>query len=103
MCGQVREAIGVTLSVLCSNIRLHTTFTSNHSHGGDGFKIEERSWDQFLVERASELVISIQNASHSDKMEIQKDRSPDNGLVNGESQDDVKWMETVFFYSIFVK
>ncbi|KAE9456561.1 hypothetical protein C3L33_11484, partial [Rhododendron williamsianum] len=97
---QVREAIGVTLSVLCSNIRLHTTFTSNHSHGGDGFKIEERSWDQFLVERASELVISIQNASQSDKMEIQKDKSPDNGLVNGESQDDVKWMETLFHFVI---
>ncbi|KAG5550916.1 hypothetical protein RHGRI_009372 [Rhododendron griersonianum] len=97
---QVREAIGVTLSVLCSNIRLHTTFTGNHLHGGDGFKIEERSWDQFLVERASELVISIQNASQSDKMEIQKDRSPDNGLVNGESQDDVKWMETLFHFVI---
>ncbi|XP_058208862.1 proteasome activator subunit 4 isoform X1 [Rhododendron vialii] len=97
---QVREAIGVTLSVLCSNIRLHTTFTGNHSRGGDEFKIEERSWDQFLVERASELVISIQNASQSDKMEIQKDRSPDNGLVNGESQDDVKWMETLFHFVI---
>lgn len=97
---QVREAIGVTLSVLCSNIRLHTTFTNNHSHDVDGSKIEERSWDHFLVEHASELVTSIQNASQSDKMEIQKDKSPDNGLVNGDSQDDVKWMETLFHFVI---
>jgi len=96
----VREAIGVTLSVLCSNIRLHTTFTNNHSHDVDGSKIEERSWGHFLVEHASELVTSIQNASQSDKMEIQKDKSPDNGLVNGDSQDDVKWMETLFHFVI---
>ena len=39
--------------------------------------------------------MSIQNASQSDKMEIPAEISPDNGLGNGDSQDDVKWMETV--------
>ncbi|KAI8012454.1 Proteasome activator subunit 4 [Camellia lanceoleosa] len=97
---QVREAIGVTLSVLCSNIRLHTSFSDHHSDGGDDFKIEERSWDQFLAERASELVTNIRNASQSDKMEISTDTSPDNGIVNGDSKDDVKWMETLFHFII---
>ena len=91
----MREAIGVTLSVLCSNIRLHSTFTNYHSYDGDDYKVEERSWDHFLIERASEHVMSIQNASQSDKMEIPTEMTPDNGLVNGDSQDDVKWMETV--------
>ncbi|CAL5444778.1 unnamed protein product [Camellia sinensis] len=91
---RVREAIGVTLFVLCSNIRLHTSFSDHHSDGGDDFKIEERSWDQFLTERASELVTNIWNVSQSDKMEISTDTSPDNGIVNGDSKDDVKWMET---------
>ncbi|CAL5335470.1 unnamed protein product [Camellia sinensis] len=97
---QVREAIGVTLSVLCSNIRLHTSFSDHHADGGDDFKIEERSWDQFLAERASELVTNIRNASQSDKMEISTDTSPDNGIVNGDSKDDVKWMETLFHFII---
>ncbi|XP_057472456.1 proteasome activator subunit 4-like isoform X2 [Actinidia eriantha] len=97
---QVREAIGVTLSVTCSNIRLHTTFTNYHLYGGDDYIVEERSWDQFLIERASELVMSIQNASQSDKMEIPTERTPDIGLVNGDSQDDVKWMETLFHFII---
>ncbi|KAL6954576.1 hypothetical protein U1Q18_023924 [Sarracenia purpurea var. burkii] len=95
---QVREAIGVTLSVLCSNIQLHTSFT-NQLHDGDNYTIEERSWDQFLIKRASELVVSIQNGSQSDKMEILTDISLDNGLANGDSQD-VKWMETLFHFII---
>ncbi|CAL5362281.1 unnamed protein product [Camellia sinensis] len=71
---RVREAIGVTLFVLCSNIRLHTSFSDHHSDGGDDFKIKERSWDQFLTERASELVTNIRNVSQSDKMEISTDK-----------------------------
>uniref|UniRef100_A0A5B7B961 Putative proteasome activator subunit 4 n=2 Tax=Davidia involucrata TaxID=16924 RepID=A0A5B7B961_DAVIN len=101
---QVREAIGVTLSILCSNIRLYISFGHNHSHEGGNIdvdkELEGRSWDQFLIERASELVMSIQNTSQSDNMEIPTDTSPDNGIVNGNSRDDVKWMETLFHFII---
>lgn len=99
---QVRESIGVTLSVLCSNIRLNASFTGNNSHEEGnvdvGGKVEGRSWDGFLVERASELVVNIQNASQSDNMEIATDASSD--LSNGNCQDDVKWMETVLICRI---
>ncbi|KAA8527119.1 hypothetical protein F0562_008652 [Nyssa sinensis] len=97
---QVREAIGVTLSILCSNIRLYTSFGHKHSHEEGNIdvaiELEGTSWDQFLIERASEYVMSIQTISQSDNMEILTDLSPDNGLANGNSQDDVKWMETLF-------
>ncbi|XP_059662328.1 proteasome activator subunit 4 isoform X2 [Cornus florida] len=101
---QVREAIGVTLSVVCSNIRLYTSFNHNYPHEGRDSdvdnKLEEGSWVQILIERASKLVVNIQNASQSDNMEIRTDISPDNGLLNGSSQDDVKWMETLFHFII---
>lgn len=97
---QVRESIGVTLSVLCSNIRLNASFTSNslHEEGNleDG-RLEGGSWDRFLVERASELVVNIQNANQSDNMEISSDTSSD--LSNGTCQDDIKWMETVIIHN----
>ncbi|KAH9652583.1 proteasome activator subunit 4 [Citrus sinensis] len=70
----VREAIGVTLSVLCSNIRLHASFSHEYSHEGvnsdiDNYLKEER-WVQFLTERASESVTNIQNNNHSDNLEL---------------------------------
>lgn len=88
---QVRESIGVTLSVLCSNICLNASFTGNHKDG----KLEGRSWDQFLTKQASKLVINIQNTSQSDNLQMQTNTSTDNGVLNKHSQDDVKWMETV--------
>ncbi|XP_057983590.1 proteasome activator subunit 4 [Malania oleifera] len=101
---QVREAIGVTLSVLCSNIRLHTSFAHNHlleveNSNVDGLSKGE-SWDQFLMEHASELVSNIQNTSQSDNLETQTDINPENGSSVGDSRDDVKWMETLFHFII---
>ncbi|KAL5803775.1 hypothetical protein ACOSQ3_030575 [Xanthoceras sorbifolium] len=101
---QVREAIGVTLSVLCSNIRLHMSFSVDHSHEGKNSDIDnhlkEQSWVRSLTERASEAVLNIQNNSHSDSMEISAETSTQNGYLNGDSQDDVKWMETLFHFII---
>ncbi|KAK3024317.1 hypothetical protein RJ639_042999, partial [Escallonia herrerae] len=93
---QVRESVGVTLSVLCSNIRLHTSFTLTHSHDGRN-SVDGKlggCWDQLLIEQASQLVASVQNASQSANLETPIDTSPEDGVSNGNSQDDVKWMET---------
>lgn len=96
---QVRESIGVTLSVLCSNIRLQGSCNLVHPHevGTSSVhrKVEAGNWDHYLVERASELVVKIQNFSQSDTLDVQTDRISDNGVSSEQSHDDVKWMETV--------
>lgn len=100
MCfSQVRESIGVTLSVLCSNIRLHESFSHLSSHNGgstDASKnLEVGNWDQYLVQRASELAMTIQNVSPSDISEILTDQMTDNEITKDHSRDGVNWMETV--------
>ncbi|XP_062170630.1 proteasome activator subunit 4-like [Alnus glutinosa] len=101
---QVREAIGVTLSVLCSNIRLYASSHPDHSHEGGNsdvnYQHKEGSWVKFLIERASELVMNIQNTSQSDNLETTTDARDQNGHLNGDSKDDVKWMETLFHFII---
>lgn len=93
---QVRESIGVALSVLCSNLRLHANFADSNLHEEGNLKAG--SWDRFLVERASELVANIQHASQSDNMEMAEGTSSEKGFLSGDSLDDVKWMETVPFF-----
>lgn len=101
---QVREAIGVTLSVLCSNIRLYRSFAHNYSHEGLDSdvvnQVKGESWVQFLTEQALDLVMNIQKTSQSDNLEIPTDSIPENGLSNGNSQDDIKWMETLFHFIV---
>lgn len=103
---QVREAIGVTLSVLCSNIRLYSSFAHNNSHEGldsdVDSKVKGESWVQVLTEQASELVINIQKTGQSDNLEAPTDMVHENGLSNGNSQDDIKWMETVLTTMFFL-
>ena len=109
---QVREAIGVTLSVVCSNIRLYASFAHNYSleelDSDANCKVKGESWVQFLTEQASELVLNIQKTGQSDNLETPTDTLPENGLSNGNSHDDIKWMETVqtimrfFFQSAFI-
>ncbi|XP_024959219.1 proteasome activator subunit 4 isoform X3 [Cynara cardunculus var. scolymus] len=95
----VREAIAIALSVLCSNIRLHASFNTpeegnsmiNGKHG--------KSWDQLLQERASELVVAIQNANPSDNLENLAEMNALSGS-DSNSPDDVQWMETLFHFVI---
>lgn len=96
--GQVRQTLGVALSVLCSNIRLyhsshHDNLDERHSDTDNLFK--DASWVQFLTERAAEAVVNIQNATQSDKVVNPADADLENGHMDGDSQDDIKWMETV--------
>lgn len=100
---QVRESIGVTLSVLCSNMRLHASFSHDHLHqGGDSSSDRQPggSWDRYLIERASELVLNLQNISVSETMEFTTNKISDNGTSIDHSQDDIKWMETLFHFII---
>ncbi|XP_077217554.1 proteasome activating protein 200 isoform X2 [Tasmannia lanceolata] len=101
---QVREAIGVALSVLCSNIRLFASFTPAHSHermesyACDLLKMG--SWDRHLTERASELAVNIQCVNLSDSLESPEGLNRENCFSNDESQEDVRWMETMFHFII---
>lgn len=103
---QVRESIGVTLSVLCSNLRLHASFNHNNLHeNGDTVtdeELETGNWDKILSERASELVVTIQNANLSDNLENHSDTNTVSVGSDGNSQDDVQWMETVVILELFL-
>ncbi|CAI9088127.1 OLC1v1022373C1 [Oldenlandia corymbosa var. corymbosa] len=101
---QVRESIGVALCVLCSNVRLNEFFAPKNSseesladaHGS----VNAGNWDKYLVQRASELVLNIQNTSAADIMEVQIDIISDNGKSHDHSRDEVNWMETLFHFAI---
>ncbi|GLT49253.1 hypothetical protein SLA2020_228220 [Shorea laevis] len=77
---QVREAIGVTLSVLCSNIRRYMSSVQYHSH--------ERE------------ITDIDSQLKEENWMASADADTPNGYQNGDSQDDVKWMETLFHFII---
>ncbi|KAK7387207.1 hypothetical protein VNO78_27798 [Psophocarpus tetragonolobus] len=101
---QVREALGVTLSVLCSNIRLyhssHHDNVQNERNDNVDSLMKDESWVQFLTERAAEAVVNIQIANQSDKVVSPVDASSQNGHLDGDSQDDMKWMETLLYFII---
>ncbi|KAJ8640128.1 hypothetical protein MRB53_016822 [Persea americana] len=71
---QVREAVGVALSILCSNVRLLASSTQRHSQG-----------------------VTI---NQSDNLGSPAEHTHENGFSNDEIQDDVKWMETMFHFII---
>ncbi|KAG4920653.1 hypothetical protein JHK84_049501 [Glycine max] len=101
---QVREALGVTLSILCSNIRLY--HSSRHDNAQDERNndvdslMKDESWVQFLTERAAEAVVNIQIATQSDKVVNPVDTNSQNGHLDGDSQDCIKWMETLLYFII---
>lgn len=101
---QVREALGVTLSVLCSNIRLyHSSHRDNvgdeRTNNADSL-MKDESWVHCLTERAAEAVVNIHIASQSDKAVNTIDINSQNGHLDGDSQDDMKWMETLLYFII---
>ncbi|GAB4849826.1 hypothetical protein Ancab_004625 [Ancistrocladus abbreviatus] len=100
---QVREAVGIVLSVVCSNIRLCASFADYHSSRGGKNDVsnngEGGGWSQILSEQAAERANKIQNTIQSDNLDIQADTVPRNGLQI-DSQEDVKWMETLFHFVI---
>lgn len=91
---QVRESIGVTLSVLCSNFQLYRSLCEDHSHEGEISDVHDQIWVESLAKQASEMVIRIQSSGQSDILGSSSTTSHENGCGNN-SQEDVKWMETV--------
>ncbi|KAK6934676.1 Proteasome activator Blm10, mid region [Dillenia turbinata] len=79
----VREAIGINLCIVCSNIRLYVRFADNDTkEAGDmslDFQLKGGSWVKFLTEQASDTAINIQNANHSDSLQIPTDFTSENG------------------------
>ncbi|KAJ0249356.1 Proteasome activator subunit 4 [Hirschfeldia incana] len=101
---QIREAIGVIISVLCSNIRLRMSYQQKHpSEEGRtdvDSQLKEENWFKLISARASEAVTNIQQASISDSLDTSADVVMENAQSNGDSLDDVKWMETLFHFII---
>ncbi|KAI7731194.1 hypothetical protein M8C21_030265 [Ambrosia artemisiifolia] len=98
----VREAIAIALSVLCSNIRLHAFINKDYSYENGKQTIIGKhadSWDQLLPQKASELVVAIQNANPSDNLDNLAETNTLSGSDNN-SSDDVQWMETLFHFVI---
>lgn len=93
----MREAIGVTLSVVCSNIRLHASHPHDHSNEDVDVELKEERWVKLLIEHATQAVKNIHNSSHSFNLDTSKVQ---NGHSNVDSEDDVKWMETVNIIAI---
>jgi proteasome activator subunit 4 len=101
---QIREAIGVILSVLCSNIRLRMSYQQEYptEEGKTDVdsQLKEENWFKLISAKASEAVKNIQQASISDSLDTSTDVDMGNAQSNGDSLDDVKWMETLFHFII---
>ncbi|KMT12661.1 hypothetical protein BVRB_4g091190 [Beta vulgaris subsp. vulgaris] len=100
---QVREAVGVTLCVLCSNVQLHSIYSSLdlnlRESSGVGDEIFGDSRSRLLSDEATERAIRIQKTTHSDHIDAEADVIPENGITK-DSEEDVKWMETLFHFVI---
>lgn len=103
---QVREAIGVTLSVLCSNLRLsaasvHSSPEKVEEEGGLMVGLlQKKDWAKLLTEGVSELAMNILSRNHSDSMEITGELTHENVSVNKEVKADIRRMETMFHFLI---
>uniref|UniRef100_A0A0D9WPL1 Proteasome activator complex subunit 4 C-terminal domain-containing protein n=1 Tax=Leersia perrieri TaxID=77586 RepID=A0A0D9WPL1_9ORYZ len=100
---QVREAIGVTMCIACSNMRLSRLFGHRNSPdlSRDISMTEQtgnENWSKQLTDGANELSVSIQN-SISKQLESIPDSATENGLDNKEEAD-TKRMETIFHFII---
>ncbi|XP_057530197.1 proteasome activator subunit 4-like isoform X1 [Amaranthus tricolor] len=100
---QVREAVGVILCVLCSNVQLHRLYARSYpdlsGSRSVGEEIAEGSWSQLLLDQATECAIRIQKTTHSDHIDADADVFQENRIPN-DSVEDVKRMETLFHFVI---
>jgi proteasome activator subunit 4 len=103
---QVREAIGVAMSITCSNVRLSGSFGPSCSSGelcGDVSMTEQTGneyWSKRLTDGATELSVRIQNNIQSKQLELASDLGTENGLDNKDDAD-AKRMETVLISYLF--
>ncbi|KAJ3694711.1 hypothetical protein LUZ60_000088 [Juncus effusus] len=103
---QVREAIGVALSVICSNLRIYESSKREDDKSGDSVMSEKMSsgcedWAKVLIERADELCRNILKANQASKMDNKIEAlEQDNNGDNAEAESDAKTMETIFHFAI---
>ncbi|XP_074569693.1 proteasome activator subunit 4 [Curcuma longa] len=101
---QVREAIGVTLSVLCSNLRLNATSMDPSFNKVDYVGVlelpQKEAWINVLTEGVSELAVNILSTNHLESIEISGEETFENTSISKEANADVRQMETVFHFLI---
>lgn len=98
---QVREVIGVTLSVLCSNMRLFSMARHTHVQGeGMVESLQQEDWATTIIETASTSAMNIHSANQVGILETATEMAHENGCTNTESQTDIKRMETMFHFII---
>lgn len=98
---QVREAVGVALCVVCSNIQLYTSAAHSHPSTGNSVSYNDKEWggwSRILSEQATERVLKIQKSVQLEDLDVLPDAHPANGMNN--DQEDMKWMETLFYFVI---
>lgn len=96
---QVREAIGVTLSVICSNMRLSKTSEPLREVTGDTVMSDAtasacENWAKLVTEKAHELSFNIQSTNQSNKIDSTLESAQGTGLKDTDTED-AKTMETV--------
>lgn len=99
---QVREVIGVLLSVLCSNMRLYSICSHTHVQDGADHSMvgspHQENWAKIILETAITSAANIQSANQFQAMET--DITHENGHSKSESQTDDKRMETMLHFII---
>ncbi|KAG9448800.1 hypothetical protein H6P81_008765 [Aristolochia fimbriata] len=93
---QVREAIGVSLSILCSNMRLFLSHKA--AENSNCVPKDTGGWNYLLTERASEVAVSVLNISQSEAAEPLS-LNYENG-VSSKQLEDIRWMETMLHFII---
>ncbi|XP_078165661.1 proteasome activator subunit 4-like isoform X3 [Carex rostrata] len=101
---QVREAIGVTLSVICSNMRLFKTSEPLREVTGDTVMSDTtasayENWAKLITEKAHELSLNIQNTNQYNKIDSALESAQETGLKDTETED-AKTMETIFHFAV---
>lgn len=94
---QVREAIGVALAILCSNLRL---WAHRGDDKPDGETTMLEHWVRCLVDRAHEIAMDIQKFNHFEDMPNAVDSVTEGSSGNTEILKDVKRMETILHFVI---
>ncbi|OAY75058.1 Proteasome activator subunit 4 [Ananas comosus] len=97
---QVRESIGTTLSIICSNMRLFALFGDKHlKEAAEDINMveppEKENWAKILMEGAFELSKNIIANLHT---KVNSDSS--HGIMNTAVEADIRRMETIFHFII---
>lgn len=101
---QVREAVGVALCVVSSNLSLHMNSAQNHPNviGNNALKDapEIMDWSALLSEQAASRAVKIQNTLHSSDVEMLGSAVDHENGSKDDYEEDVKWMETTLHFVI---